>query len=85
MGQADYESVCSKMRPKKGLIWPMPVVLDLPAEFAARLRTGVPVALRDPEGVMLAAVHVDEIWEPDRQSEVENVFGTSDRKHPGES
>jgi sulfate adenylyltransferase len=85
MGQADYESVCSSMRLKNGLIWPMPIVLDLPREFATKLRTGASVALRDPEGVMLAVVHVDEIWEPNRESEVENVFGTADRKHPGVS
>ncbi len=85
MAQADYESVCSSMRLKTGLIWPMPVVLDLPAEFAAKLQPGAPVALRDPEGVMLAVVHVDEIWEPNRQAEVESVFGTADRKHPGVS
>jgi sulfate adenylyltransferase len=85
MGQADYESVCASMRLKNGLIWPMPVVLDLPAEFAKKLKPGASIALRDPEGVMLAALHVKEIWEPNRQSEAENVFGTSDRKHPGVS
>lgn len=83
MSQADYESVCSSMRLKNGLVWPMPVVLDLPREFAKRLRAGASVALRDLEGVILAVVHVDEIWEPNRQSEVEDVFGTGDRKHPG--
>ena len=85
MGQADYESVCSSMRLQNGLIWPMPVVLDLPGEFAKKLQAGRSLALRDPEGVLLAVVHVEEIWEPNRQSEVENVFGTADRRHPGVS
>jgi sulfate adenylyltransferase len=85
MGQADYESVCSSMRLKNGLLWTMPVVLDLPAEFVKKLKSGTSVALRDPEGVMLAVLHVEEIWEPNRQSEAENVFGTADRKHPGVS
>jgi len=85
MGQGDYESVCSSMRLQNGLIWPMPVVLDLPAEFAKKLQAGRSLALRDPEGVLLAVVHVEEIWEPNRQSEVENVFGTADRRHPGVS
>jgi sulfate adenylyltransferase len=85
MGQADYESVCSSMRLTSGLLWPLPVVLDLPEAFAMKLRAGTPVALRDPEGVILAVVHVDEIWKPNRQSEVENIFGTADRGHPGVS
>jgi sulfate adenylyltransferase len=85
MGQADYESVCSSMRLKNGLLWTMPVVLDFSEEFVKKLKSGTSVALRDPEGVMLAVLHVEEIWEPNRQSEAENVFGTADRKHPGVS
>jgi sulfate adenylyltransferase len=85
LGQADYRSVCSQLRLRAGLIWPIPVVLDLPQQFASKLRPGASLALRDPEGVMLAVVHVEEIWEPDRQAEAESVFGTTDRKHPGVS
>src|ERR1700685_3901911 len=68
MGQADYDSVCSSVRLHNGLIWPMPVVLDLPVAFASKLKAGAPVALRDPEGVILAVRHVDEIWGPNRHS-----------------
>jgi sulfate adenylyltransferase len=85
MGQADYESVCSSMRLANGLIWTMPIILDLPAELAKQLARGTSLALRDPEGVMLAVLQVEETWQPNRQSEVESVFGTADRKHPGVS
>ena len=85
MGQADYDSVCSSMRLANGLIWTMPIILDLPAELAKQLARGTSLALRDPEGVMLAVLQVEETWQPNRQSEVENVFGTADRKHPGVS
>ncbi|MGB2620429.1 MAG: bifunctional sulfate adenylyltransferase/adenylylsulfate kinase [Candidatus Acidiferrales bacterium] len=83
MGQADYDSVCSSMRLANGLIWTMPIILDLPAELAKQLARGTSLALRDPEGVMLAVLQVEETWQPNRQSEVESVFGTADRKHPG--
>lgn len=85
MGRADYESVCSSMRLANGLIWPMPVVLDVPAELAKQLKTGTPLTLRDPEGVMLGVLHIEEVWEPNRLQEAESVFRTSDRKHPGVS
>ena len=85
MGQADYESVCSSMRLANGLIWTMPIILDLPAELARQLKTGASLALRDPEGVMLAVLHVEEIWEPNRPREAENVFESLDRVHPGVS
>jgi sulfate adenylyltransferase len=83
MGRGDYEAVCSSVRLSNGLVWPIPIVLDLPAEFAKRLKPSTPLTLRDPEGVMLAVLHVEEVWEPDRQKEAENVFGTTDHSHPG--
>jgi sulfate adenylyltransferase len=83
LGQADYESVCERMRLADGTLWPMPVNLDLPEERAAELGPGVSLALRDPEGVMLAALQVSEVYRPDRQQEAKMVFGTTDKAHPG--
>jgi sulfate adenylyltransferase len=83
MSRADYEGVCSNMRLKSGLLWPIPIVLDVTDEFAQSIGPGATVALRDPEGVMLAALHIDEVWKPDRMAEVETVYGTKDVFHPG--
>ncbi len=83
LGQRDYESVCERMRLADGTLWPIPVVLDIPGELARRLAPGASLALRDPEGVMLAALHVEEIYEPDRRAEAERVYGTTDPQHPG--
>lgn len=83
MSRADYEGVCSNMRLKNGVLWPIPIVLDVTDEFAQSISPGTTVALRDPEGVMLAALHVDEVWKPDRMAEVESVYGTRDTVHPG--
>ena len=71
MSKADYESVCDKMRLANGTLWPMPITLDVSKEFAEKLKPGDKVALRDAEGVMLAVIHVDDIWEPDREAEAE--------------
>jgi len=83
MGRADYESVCSSMRLSSGLLWPIPVTLDVSEELAKKLQSGSSLALRDPEGVMLAALHVEEVWQPDRMTEAQAVFGTTSREHPG--
>ncbi|MBA3884194.1 MAG: bifunctional sulfate adenylyltransferase/adenylylsulfate kinase [Acidobacteria bacterium] len=83
MGKADYESVCSNMRLADGTLWPMPIVLDVPEAFASTLAPGATVALRDAEGVMLAALRVGDIWAPDREAEAQAVFGTTNREHPG--
>ena len=38
MNRADYEGVCHDMRLADGVIWPIPVTLDVTQEFAAKLQ-----------------------------------------------
>jgi sulfate adenylyltransferase len=83
MARADYESTCARMRLADGTVWPIPVNLDVSDEFARIIGPGSSIALRDPEGVMLAALHVEEIWKADRPGEALAVFGTTNRLHPG--
>jgi len=83
MKRADYEAVCHKMHLASGLVWPMPITLDVTEEFAKKLEAGSKVALRDPEGVMLAVLNVEEVWQPDRKDEAKSVFGTTSPVHPG--
>ena len=84
MTRADYEGVCHNMKLTSGVLWPMPITLDVKEEFAKSLKPGSSkVALRDPEGVMLAVLHVDEVWQPARQAEARSVFGTTSAAHPG--
>src|SRR5215469_17928812 len=69
LGRRDYESVRDRMRLADGTLWPMPVTLDVSAELGSSLAAGSALALRDPEGVMLAVLHVSDAWEPDRAAE----------------
>jgi sulfate adenylyltransferase len=62
----------------------MPITLDVTEDFATKLQPGSSkVALRDAEGVMLAVLHVEEVWQPDRKAEAKSVFNTSSTVHPG--
>ncbi|HEY7617032.1 MAG TPA: bifunctional sulfate adenylyltransferase/adenylylsulfate kinase, partial [Terriglobales bacterium] len=84
MARADYEGVCHHMRLKSGVLWPMPITLDVTEEFASTLKPGSSqIALRDPEGVMLAVLHVEEAWQPDRKAEAQAVFNSTSPAHPG--
>jgi sulfate adenylyltransferase len=83
LGQADFESVCEKMRLADGTLWPLPITLDVTEEVAEKLEKGKPLALRDPEGTMLAVLTVDDMWKLDRETKAQAVYGTLDRKHPG--
>lgn len=82
MRQADYERVCREMRLSDGTLWPMPVTLDVTPAFAADLNEGDQITLRDSEGLALAIMTIESNWQPDRNAEAEQVFGTSDSEHP---
>jgi sulfate adenylyltransferase len=83
MSRADYEGTCCRMRLADGKLWPIPITLDVTEEFAHSIAPGEIIALRDPEGVMLAGLHVQDIWQPDRMAEAEAVYGTTNTEHPG--
>jgi sulfate adenylyltransferase len=83
MGRADHDAVCADMRLADGTLWPIPIVLDVTPQLAATLKVGGMLALRDPEGVMLAALDVEEIWEPDLEASAQSTFGTTSADHPG--
>lgn len=84
MNKAEYESVCSDMKLSSGFLWPMPITLDVTEAFAKTLKSGSSkIALRDAEGVMIAILHVEDVWQPDRQAEGKAVFKSTSAAHPG--
>jgi sulfate adenylyltransferase len=84
MNRKDYEGVCEKMRLADGTLWPMPITLDVTEDFAKKLTPGSSkIALRDPEGVMLAVLNVGDVWQPDRTAEAKAVFNSTSSAHPG--
>src|SRR5438876_5243065 len=84
MTKADYEGVCHNMKLTSGVLWPIPVTLDVTEEFAKTLKPGTSrIALRDAEGVMLAVLQLEDVWQPDRKAEAQAVFNTISTVHPG--
>ncbi len=83
MCRPDYESVLDRMRLQNGLLWPLPVCLDITEIQAQTLEVGQSVALRDPEGFLLAILHVQDLWPVDKSKEAQQVYGTQDKEHQG--
>jgi sulfate adenylyltransferase len=87
MSKADAMAVGRSMRTANGLFWPTPV-LNLTPE-APGIRPGDRIALKDPNVAGAPVLAVQEVEAIDQFSadEIEElaiqVFGTSDRKHPG--
>ena len=82
LGEKDYDNVVENMRLADGTLWPMPINLDVPAEFAEKLKVGQKIALRDLEGVILATLDLSDIYTPNKSVEAEKVFGADDVAHP---
>jgi sulfate adenylyltransferase len=85
LDEKDYKSVLANMRLASGVIWPMPINLDVKPEFADKLKVGDEIALRDGEGVMIATMKIGSVYRPDKVLEAKSVFGTNDEAHPGVS
>ncbi len=83
LGKADYDRVVAEMRLADGTLWPMPITLDVTEAFAANLKSGDAIALRDEEGVLIAMLDIGDIWTPDKAAEAKGVFGSTDETHPG--
>ncbi len=79
----DYESVLDNSRLADGQLWPMPITLDVSDDFSETLSKGETIVLRDPEGLVIAALDIEDIWQVDKEREANQVFGTTDKAHPG--
>jgi sulfate adenylyltransferase len=83
MLRSDYEPVLDRMRLKDDTLWPVPICLDISETKARNLEAGQSAALRDPEGFLLAVLHIEDIWPVDKDKEARLAYGTSNRQHPG--
>ncbi|MFQ5671136.1 MAG: bifunctional sulfate adenylyltransferase/adenylylsulfate kinase [Acidobacteriota bacterium] len=83
--RADHEGVCQEMRLADGRLWPIPITLDVTQSFGREISEGDRIALRHPEGIVLAILTVQEAWEPDLMAEAKAVFRTDHEDHPGVS
>ncbi len=82
LNEGDYNSVCESLRLKSGELWAMPITLDVSENFAKSLIKNEEIVLRDLEGVPLAILKIESIWQPDKAKEAELVFGKNDTAHP---
>ena len=83
MNQADFASVCEKMRLSNNLPWSVPITCSVDQPTADKIELGSPVALTDDQDRPLAILTVEEKYHHDKQLEAEKVYRTSDAAHPG--
>ena len=80
LGRADYERVVAEKRLADGTLWPLPVTL--PVKPGDGIDEGKPLALRDVYGNLIAFLHVEELYQHDKNAEALGAYGSTDAKHP---
>lgn len=82
MGRADYESVVHKMRLASGLPWSLPITLAVHEIRAKEYCIGQTVNLTY-NGTVYGVMEISEIFTPDKMTEAQNVYKTTELAHPG--
>lgn len=82
MGEADFKSVLNNMRLSNGLVWTIPIILDVNKEDVKEINPGQSVVLLDDDGPM-AILHVEEKFSYDKVDAIKKWFGTENKSHPG--
>ncbi|KAF9051134.1 ATP-sulfurylase [Hymenopellis radicata] len=88
MNERDYTSVVDTLRLADGVLFAMPITLDVSKGDIDRLglAKGARIVLRDPrDDEALAIITVDDVYKPDLVKEAIQVFGADDPAHPSVS
>jgi sulfate adenylyltransferase len=80
VGSNDYRHILGEMRLASGHVFPIPITL--PVKPAAGLTLDREVTLRSERNEPLAILKIEEIYPWNREREAEEVFGTTDPRHP---
>ncbi len=78
----DFEKVVTKGRLSNELPWTIPIVLDVDKENSTKIKDAKEVAL-NLNGTNFAVLHVEDVFNFDKDATAKGVYGTTDLKHPG--
>lgn len=83
MGREDIESVLDNYKLKNGVVWTLPIVLQIPEAQAITLPVGERIVLTDQNGTPGAFLDVSDVYEVDLPDIARRWFTTDSMNHPG--
>nr|AIF11178.1 sulfate adenylyltransferase (met3) [uncultured marine thaumarchaeote KM3_50_F11] len=83
LSQQDFENVVEKGRLSNDVPWTIPIVLDIDESAASKIKDSGNVLLKNPDGLGVAVLNVEEVFTFDKEKTVKGVYGTTDNSHPG--
>lgn len=81
--QNDFLKVVHDMTLEDGTIWPLPITLDVDAETVDELSPSEKAGLQSPDGELVGAIEIEEIYKHNAKETIEHVFGMTSGSHPG--
>ncbi len=82
LNQEDYINVLHEIRLSNDIPWSIPITLDVGPDEIRDVKEGDELSLIH-QGQHIAIITVEEIYEWDKMSYCQHVFGTMDIRHPG--
>ncbi|MEK6760767.1 MAG: sulfate adenylyltransferase [Nanoarchaeota archaeon] len=82
MKSNDFNSIVNDMKLSNGIVWPLPIFLSIDFEARKNLFENEDVGLKF-NGEIFGILHLEEIYQPDKENASEKIYGTKDTSHPG--
>jgi len=84
MAETEVRSVVEEYKLPSGVVWPLPIMLQVSKKEAEQLNVGHKIALcLKGDETIYAVLDIEDIFTYDLQELTAKVFGTSDANHPG--
>lgn len=83
MSRNDFRKVVYDMTLEDGTQWSLPITLDVDDETASDLTPGEKIGLKSPNGTLVAALDINDVYKYNKTKTAAAVYGTADSEHPG--
>lgn len=83
MSRNDFLKVVNDVTLESGVVWPLPITLDVDAGTAGDIGPGDRMGLRGPDGTPVGVMDVDDVYRYSAEKTCRALFGTTDADHPG--
>ncbi len=83
MNEAELGSVLNNYKTPEGVIWTMPIILQVSKEKASKIAADTILGLADSTGEVLYHLKVESTYKIDLDAVAKKWFGTSSEQHPG--